>query len=151
MDLQHAIGDAESLGARRGAWLLPCERREVPAPIFDCGVYSGTASPQAWRTPTTTNSSWAGLRHAIGRLAAQGSHIDRGIAGSQDWHAGRPSGAEAFGVADSVLQVHDSSTVRAPTAPSRTTSQAVPFCTFDYKRFCQGMLGQVRARFPAPR
>ena len=54
---------------------------------------------------------------------------------------------EAFGVADSVLQVHDKLTVRGPTRSVTYDLSAVPFCTFDYKRFCLGMLGQVRARF----
>src|SRR5216683_1566814 len=54
---------------------------------------------------------------------------------------------EAFGVADSVLQVHDKLTVRGPTRSVTYDLSAVPFCTFDYRRFCQGMLGQVRARF----
>jgi flavin-dependent dehydrogenase len=53
---------------------------------------------------------------------------------------------EAFGVADSVLQVHDKLTVRGPTRSVTYDLSAVPFCTFDYKRFCLGMLGQVRAR-----
>jgi flavin-dependent dehydrogenase len=54
---------------------------------------------------------------------------------------------EALGVASSVLQVHDRLNIRTP---SRTVSydlSAVPFCTFDYKAFCRGLLAQTRARF----
>lgn len=54
---------------------------------------------------------------------------------------------ESLGVADSVLQVHDRLTVRTPQGSVTYDLSQVPFCTFDYKAFCQGLLAQCRARF----
>jgi flavin-dependent dehydrogenase len=54
---------------------------------------------------------------------------------------------QALGVADSVLQVHDRLTLRTPTRTVTYDLSAVPFCTFDYRRFCRGLLAQTRARF----
>jgi len=54
---------------------------------------------------------------------------------------------QALGVADSVLQVHDRLTVRTPRRTVIYDLSAVPFCTFDYKVFCQGLLAQCDARF----
>ena len=54
---------------------------------------------------------------------------------------------QTLGVADSVLQVHERLTVRTPGRTVTYDLSAVPFCTFDYKAFCQGLLGQCRARF----
>jgi len=54
---------------------------------------------------------------------------------------------QALGVADSVLQIHDRLTVRTPRRIVTYDLSAVPFCTFDYRAFCQGLLGQCRARF----
>ena len=54
---------------------------------------------------------------------------------------------EALGVAGSVLQVHDRLVVRTPTRTVRYDLSAVPFCTFDYRAFCEGLLAQSRARF----
>ena len=54
---------------------------------------------------------------------------------------------QALGVADSVLQVHDKLSVRSPKRTVTYDLSAVPFCTFDYRRFCEGLLGQARARF----
>lgn len=54
---------------------------------------------------------------------------------------------EALGVAGSVLQVHDRLTLHMPGRTVRYDLSAVPFCTFDYRAFCQGLLGQTRARF----
>lgn len=54
---------------------------------------------------------------------------------------------QALGVADSVLQVHERLTVRTPKRSVTYDLSAVPFCTFDYKKFCQGLIGQSRARF----
>ena len=53
----------------------------------------------------------------------------------------------ALGVEDSVLQVHDRLTVRTPARSVTYDLSAVPFCTFDYKAFCQGLLAQCRLRF----
>src|SRR5213593_1037065 len=54
---------------------------------------------------------------------------------------------EALGVAASVLQVHERLTVRAGNHTISYDLSAVPFCTFDYRMFCQGLLAQCRARF----
>jgi digeranylgeranylglycerophospholipid reductase len=54
---------------------------------------------------------------------------------------------ESLGVAESVLQVHDRLTVRTPGDSVTYDLSEVPFCTFDYRRFCQGLLAQCRARF----
>lgn len=54
---------------------------------------------------------------------------------------------QALGVADSVLQVHDRLTVRTPGRTVIYDLSAVPFCTFDYRTFCQGLLAQCGARF----
>jgi flavin-dependent dehydrogenase len=46
-----------------------------------------------------------------------------------------------------VLQVHDRLLIRTPTRTVRYDLSAVPFCTFDYRVFCEGLLAQCRARF----
>jgi flavin-dependent dehydrogenase len=46
-----------------------------------------------------------------------------------------------------VLQVHDRLEVRTPTRTVRYDLSAVPFCTFEYRAFCEGLLAQCRARF----
>ncbi|HUM15034.1 MAG TPA: NAD(P)/FAD-dependent oxidoreductase [Candidatus Nitrosotalea sp.] len=52
-----------------------------------------------------------------------------------------------LGVRDSVLQVHDWLEVRTPTRTVRYDLSSVPFCTFDYRAFCEGLLAQCRVRF----
>ena len=54
---------------------------------------------------------------------------------------------EALGVSASVLQVHERLEIRTPTRTVRYDLSAVPFCTFDYRAFCEGLLAQCRARF----
>ncbi len=54
---------------------------------------------------------------------------------------------QALGVASSVLQVHDRLQIRTPRRTITYDLSAVPFCTFDYRAFCQGLLAQTRARF----
>jgi len=54
---------------------------------------------------------------------------------------------EALGVSASVLQVHDRLVIRTPTRTVRYDLSAVPFCTFDYRAFCEGLLAQCRVRF----
>src|SRR6266403_1216904 len=54
---------------------------------------------------------------------------------------------ETLGVSDSVLQVHDRLLIRTPTRTVRYDLSSVPFCTFDYRAFCQGLLAQCRVRF----
>jgi len=46
-----------------------------------------------------------------------------------------------------VLQIHDKLTVRGSSRSVTYDLSAVPFCTFDYRRFCEGLLAQARARF----
>lgn len=52
-----------------------------------------------------------------------------------------------LGVESSVLQVHERLTVRAGRHAITYDLSAVPFCTFDYRAFCQGLLAQSDARF----
>src|SRR5262249_40133568 len=54
---------------------------------------------------------------------------------------------EALGVASSVLQVHDRLTVRTMVSTITYDLSTVPFCTFDYRAFCQGLLAQCDATF----
>src|ERR1700741_2845619 len=54
---------------------------------------------------------------------------------------------ETLGVSASVLQVHDRLVIRTPTRTVRYDLSSVPFCTFDYRAFCQGLLAQCRVRF----
>jgi flavin-dependent dehydrogenase len=44
-----------------------------------------------------------------------------------------------------VLQVHDRLNIRTPDRIISYDLSAVPFCTFDYRAFCQGLLAQTRA------
>jgi len=55
--------------------------------------------------------------------------------------------AEALGVKSSVLQVHERLTIRTGSHAVTYDLSAVPFCTFDYRAFCQGLLAQCEARF----
>jgi flavin-dependent dehydrogenase len=54
---------------------------------------------------------------------------------------------QSLGVASSVLQVHERLNLRTPRRTISYDLSAVPFCTFDYKAFCQGLLAQTEARF----
>src|SRR6266540_3748012 len=93
-------------------------------------------------------ASFAGL--AVARqLRGEVMLIDRNEVGAVQTSAcGTPLWVpQALGVADSVLQVHDKLTVRAPSRTVTYDLSAVPFCTFDYRRFCSGLLEQTRARF----
>jgi flavin-dependent dehydrogenase len=54
---------------------------------------------------------------------------------------------DALGVRQSVLQVHDRLTLTTARRTVCYDLSAIPFCTFDYRAFCQGLLGQTRARF----
>jgi len=54
---------------------------------------------------------------------------------------------ESLGVSASVLQVHDRLVIRTPTRTVRYDLSRVPFCTFDYRAFCEGLLAQCRVRF----
>jgi menaquinone-9 beta-reductase len=54
---------------------------------------------------------------------------------------------ESLGVADSVVQVHQRLLVRSSERIVVYNLDDVPFCTFDYRKFCRGLLAQSRARF----
>jgi flavin-dependent dehydrogenase len=92
-------------------------------------------------------ASFAGL--AVARqLRGDVLLIDRHEVGSHRTSAcGTPLWVlEALGVVDSVLQVHRRVVVHAP---SRTVTYDVtdaPYCTFDYGKFCRGLLDQCRVR-----
>jgi flavin-dependent dehydrogenase len=93
-------------------------------------------------------ASFAGL--AVARqLRGEVLLLDRNEVGSVQTSAcGTPLWVpEALGVAASVLQVHDRLVIRTPTRTVRYDLSAVPFCTFDYRAFCEGLLAQCRARF----
>ncbi|HEU4438899.1 MAG TPA: NAD(P)/FAD-dependent oxidoreductase [Methylomirabilota bacterium] len=93
-------------------------------------------------------ASFAGL--AVARqLRGEVLLLDRNEVGSVQTSAcGTPLWVpEALGVRDSVLEVHDWLEIRTPTRTVRYDLTGVPFCTFDYRAFCEGLLAQCRARF----
>ncbi len=93
-------------------------------------------------------ASFAGL--AVARqLRGEVLLLDRNEVGALQTSAcGTPLWvAEALGVAGSVLQVHDHLTLDLAGRSVRYDLSAVPFCTFDHRAFCRGLLGQTRARF----
>jgi len=93
-------------------------------------------------------ASFGGLAVAR-RLRGHVLLIDRNEVGAVQTSAcGTPLWvAEALGVTSSVLQVHDRLHLRTPRRTISYDLSDVPFCTFDYKAFCQGLLAQTRARF----
>jgi len=93
-------------------------------------------------------ASFAGL--AVARqLRGQTLLLDRNDVGAVQTSAcGTPLWVpEMLGVASSVLQVHERLTVRMGTHTVTYDLSDVPFCTFDYRVFCQGLLDQCEARF----
>jgi flavin-dependent dehydrogenase len=93
-------------------------------------------------------ASFAGLavaRQLRGRVLL----IDRNEIGAVQTSAcGTPLWVpRALGVASSVLQVHDRLNIRTPKRIISYDLSAVPFCTFDYKAFCQGLFAQTRVQF----
>ncbi len=93
-------------------------------------------------------ASFAGLAVVRG-LRARVLLLDRNEVGSVQTSAcGTPLWVpQRLGVEDSVLQVHDRLTIRTPTRSVSYDLSAVPFCTFDYKTFCRGLLAQSEAHF----
>src|SRR6266498_4904946 len=93
-------------------------------------------------------ASFAGLAVAR-RLTGRVLLLDRNEVGAVQTSAcGTPLWVpEALGVADSVLQVHERLTIRTGAHTISYDLSALPFCTFDYRRFCQGLLSQCQARF----
>src|SRR3989442_15038864 len=93
-------------------------------------------------------ASFAGLAVAR-RLEGRVLLLDRNEVGAVQASAcGTPLWVpQALGVAASVLQVHGRLTVRTAINTITYDLSAVPFCTFDYKAFCQGLLSQCETRF----
>jgi menaquinone-9 beta-reductase len=93
-------------------------------------------------------ASFAGLAVAR-RLRGRVLLLDRHEVGAVQTSAcGTPLWVpQALGVASSVLQVHDRLTVRAGSHTITYDLSSVPFCTFDYRRFCEGLLSQCAVRF----
>lgn len=93
-------------------------------------------------------ASFGGLAVAR-RLRGDVLLLDRNEVGSVQTSAcGTPLWVpETLGVSASVLQVHDRLVIRTPTRTVRYDLSTVPFCTFDYRAFCEGLLAQCRARF----
>lgn len=93
-------------------------------------------------------ASFAGL--AVARqLRGEVLLLDRNEVGAVQTSAcGTPLWvAQALGVGKSVLQVHDRLVLHTPGRTVIYDLSDVPFCTFDYQRFCQGLLVQCRVRF----
>src|SRR3990172_8939369 len=92
-------------------------------------------------------ASFAGL--AVAReLRGEVLLLDRHEVGSHQTSAcGTPLWVpEALGVADSVLQVHRRVVVHTPSDTVSFDVADAPYCTFDYARFCRGLLDQCRTR-----
>jgi flavin-dependent dehydrogenase len=107
--------------------------REMSVPEFDAIV---------------VGASFAGLavaRQLEGRVLL----LDRNEVGALQTSAcGTPLWvAEALGVTSSVLQVHERLTIRTGNHTISYDLSAVPFCTFDYRAFCGGLLEQCRVSF----
>jgi len=54
---------------------------------------------------------------------------------------------EMFGVKESVIQVHTRAVIHTPTRTVTYDASDSPYCTFEYRRFCRGLLDQCRVRF----
>lgn len=93
-------------------------------------------------------ASFAGL--AVAReLRGEVLLLDRYEVGSHQTSAcGTPLWVpERLGVKESVIQVHERVVIHTPTRTVIYDASESPYCTFDYRRFCLGLLEQVRARF----
>jgi flavin-dependent dehydrogenase len=93
-------------------------------------------------------ASFAGL--AVARqLRGEVLLLDRHEVGSHQTSAcGTPLWVpEALGVEKSVLQVHRQVVIHAPSQTVVYDVADAPYCTFDYEKFCRGLLDQCRARF----
>jgi len=92
-------------------------------------------------------ASFAGLavaRQLRGRILL----LDRHAVGAVQTSAcGAPLWVpQALGVERSVLQVHRTAVVHTPTRTVLYDISDVPYCTFDYREFCRGLLDQTGAR-----
>lgn len=54
---------------------------------------------------------------------------------------------ERLGVKESVIQVHERLVIHTPTRTVIYDASESPYCTFDYRRFCRGILERCRVRF----
>ena len=93
-------------------------------------------------------ASFAGL--AVARqLRGEVLLLDRNEVGAVQTSAcGTPVWVpQALGLEKSVLQVHTKTVIHAPTRTVAFDVSDAPYCTFDYRAFCQGLLEQSRARF----
>jgi len=93
-------------------------------------------------------ASFAGLA-AARRLRGEVLLLDRHEVGAVQTSAcGTPLWVpRSLGVEDSVLQVHERLDLRTPSRTISYSLREVPFCTFDYRRFTQGLLAQARVTF----
>ena len=93
-------------------------------------------------------ASFAGL--AVAReLRGEVLLLDRFDVGSHQTSAcGTPLWVvERLGVKESVIQVHSRAVIHTPTRTVTYDASESPYCTFDYRRFCRGLLEQSRVRF----
>ena len=92
-------------------------------------------------------ASFAGLavaRQLRGRILLLDRH---GVGEVQTSACGTPLWVpQALGVERSVLQVHRTAVVHTPTRTVLYDISDVPYCTFDYREFCRGLLEQTGAR-----
>jgi flavin-dependent dehydrogenase len=105
----------------------------MPAPEFDVIV---------------VGASFAGLavaRQLRGRVLLLDRHevgaLQTSACGTPLWLV------QALGVTASVLQVHERLTIQMGRHAITYDLSAVPFCTFDYRAFCRGLLAQCEVRF----
>ena len=93
-------------------------------------------------------ASFAGLAVAR-RLTGDVLLLDRHEVGTVQTSAcGTPLWVpRALGVESSVLQVHDRLDLRTPSRTITYDLREIPFCTFDYRAFTQGLLAQSRVVF----
>ena len=93
-------------------------------------------------------ASFAGL--AVAReLRGKVLLVDRHEVGSHQTSAcGTPLWvAERLGVKESVIQVHTRVVIHTPSRTVTYDTSESPYCTFDYRRFCRGVLGQCQVHF----
>lgn len=93
-------------------------------------------------------ASFAGLA-AARELRGEVLLLDRHEVGSHQTSAcGTPLWVpERLGVKESVIQVHERVVIHTPTRTVIYDASESPYCTFDYRRFCLGLLEQCRVRF----
>src|SRR3989304_403036 len=93
-------------------------------------------------------ASFAGL--AVAReLRGKVLLVDRHEVGSHQTSAcGTPLWvAERLGGKERVIQVHPRVVIHTPSRTVTYDPSESPYCTFDYRRFCRGVLGQCQVHF----